>query len=129
MPSLLLIFNHRITALQEENARCSLGVGRIVEPPEDIKAIWRQVPADLEAIDGYLSPVKAWLADHGKQGDYVLVQGDSGACFIIVNVAIEHGLIPIYSTTEREAVEEHGQDGTVRIIHHFRHRIFRRYGR
>jgi len=129
MPSLLLIFNHRITALQEEDARVSLRVERIIDLPEDLKAIWRQVPAELEAIEGYLGPIKAWLAGRGKKGDYVLIQGDFGACFIMVNVAMEQGLIPIYSTTQREALEEHGEDGTVKIIHQFRHRIFRRYGR
>ena len=128
MPSLLLIFNHRITSLQEEDARRSLGVEGITDLPEELKAMWRQIPADLEGINSYLAPIQSWLKCQAKKGDYVLIQGDFGACFIMVNFALEQGWIPIYSTTEREAMEEHGPDGTVKITHQFRHRIFRRYG-
>lgn len=128
MPSLLLIFNHRITSLQEEDARRSLGVERITDLPEALKAMWRQIPADLERIDSYLAPIKSWLKGQAKKGDYVLIQGDFGACFIIVTFALEQEWIPIYSTTEREAMEEHGENGTVKITHQFRHRIFRQYG-
>jgi len=128
MASLFLIFNHRITTLQEEDARRSLRVERIIDPPEALKAMWRQVPADLEEIDGDLAPIRASLKTHTARGDYVLIQGDFGACFIMVNFALKQGLIPIYSTTEREAGEEHGANGTVTITHQFRHRIFRQYG-
>lgn len=126
--NLFLIFNHTMTARQKQDARNSLAVDHFVDLPADLKAMWRQVPADLEAIDGYLAPIKAWLRGHGEKGDYVLIQGDFGACFIMAAFAMELGLAPIYSTTEREAVEEHGEDGTVKISHQFRHRIFRRYG-
>jgi hypothetical protein len=126
--TLFLIFNHRVTPLQEEDARRSLGVDRIVEPPEDLKGLWQQVPAEPEIIDGYLAPIKEWLRDHAQKGDYVLIQGDFGACFIMVNFAMGQGLIPIYSTTEREAAEEHRENGTVKIVHYFQHRRFRRYG-
>lgn len=126
--SLLLIFNHRITSLQEEDARRSIGVERITDLPEDLKALWRQIPADLEEIDGYLAPIRAWLRVWAKKGDYVLIQGDFGACWLMVNFAMKQGLNPVYSTTEREAVEEHSEDGSVTIVHRFRHRIFRRYG-
>jgi hypothetical protein len=37
-------------------------------------------------------------------------------------------LAPIYSTADREAVEELQDDGAVRLVHHFRHRLFWRYG-
>jgi hypothetical protein len=37
-------------------------------------------------------------------------------------------MIPVYSTTSREAVEVHHEDGSVELTHRFRHRMFRRYG-
>lgn len=46
----------------------------------------------------------------------------------MVNFAFEKGLIPIYSTTNREAVEEYGENGSVKMTHQFRHIIFRKYG-
>jgi hypothetical protein len=129
MPSLYLLFNHELTSLQKRDALHGLGVEEIYNPPPDLKAVWEQVPADLEKIGSYLEPIKLGLRSHAEKQDYVLIQGDFGACYIMVRFAMGHGLIPIYSTTEREAVEEHGEDGSVKITHRFRHRIFRRYGR
>ena len=126
--SLFLIFNHDITSVQENDACGSLGVEQIRCLPPDLKALWRQVPPDLTEIYDYLEPVKAWLARQAAESDYVLIQGDFGACFIMVNFAFERGLIPIYSTTDREAAEEHGSNGTVKLVHQFKHQIFRKYG-
>jgi len=125
--SLFLIFNHDITPVQESDAYSSLGVQRIINMPPDLKDLWRQIPPDLPNINNYLTPVKNWLSREAQKNDYALIQGDSGACFIMVNFAFEIGLIPIYSTTEREAVDEHKKDGTVNLVHQFRHRIFRKY--
>ncbi|RLC28874.1 MAG: hypothetical protein DRH37_08700 [Deltaproteobacteria bacterium] len=126
--SIHLIFNHTFTALQRQDAVDSLGVDRIQDMPPDLKSLWRNIPPDLPRISGYLEPVKAWLKGRAERGDYVLIQGDFGACHIMVNFALAHDLIPVYSTTERIAVEAHGEDGTVKLTHHFKHRIFRRYG-
>ncbi len=127
-PSLFLIFNHEITPVQEKDARNSLSLRRIVDLPHDLKVLWRQVPPDRNEISGYLGPVKTWLAEQAAKSDYVLIQGDFGACYIMVNFAFEKGLVPIYSTTGREALEEYGSDGAVKVIHQFKHQIFRKYG-
>ena len=125
--SIFLIFNHDITPVQESDAYSSLGVQQTINMPPDLKDLWRQIPPALPEIRSYLNPLKDWLAGHARKNDYVLIQGDFGACFIMVNFAFEIGLIPIYSTTEREVAEEHKEDGTVNLSHQFRHRIFRRY--
>jgi hypothetical protein len=125
--SLFLIFNHDITPVQESDAYSSLGVQRIINMPPDLKNLWRQIPSDLPKITNYLEPVKNWIARQAKKNDYVLIQGDFGVCFIMVNFAFEIGLIPIYSTTEREAVEEHKTNGTINLSHQFKHQIFRKY--
>jgi len=125
--SLFLIFNHEITPVQESDARDSLYVQQIINMPPDLKDLWRQIPPDLPKISAYLNPVKDWLAGHTRKNDCVLIQGDFGACFIMVKFAFETGLIPIYSTTQREVAEEHKEDGTINLSHQFRHRIFRRY--
>jgi hypothetical protein len=46
----------------------------------------------------------------------------------MVIFASSKGLIPVYSTTSREAVEKHHPDGSVELTHRFRHGLFRRYG-
>jgi hypothetical protein len=126
--SLFLIFNHRFTDAQELNARASLGVTEIVYLPRDLKDIWNNIPSGSTEISDHLAPVRDWLNEASKQGDYVLVQGDFGACYLMVLFAMERHLIPIYSTTERRVVEEQQPDGSVKLTHEFKHRIFRRYG-
>ena len=129
MPDLFVIFNHRVTKLQEEDAVRSLGVQRIIELPPHLKEIWSDIPPDLPAISEFVEPVMEWLASNAKANDFVLVQGDFGACFLMVNFALQKSLIPVYSTTGRDATEEYGEDGSVLLTHRFEHRMFRRYGR
>lgn len=116
-----------MTKIQEAEARTSLGVRRIINLPSALEEIWCQIPPDLPEIGDYLAPIKTWLSEHAAESDYVLVQGDLGACYIIVHFAFEKDLIPIYSTTQREAVEEQKTDGSIKLIHNFEHRIFRKY--
>ena len=59
----------------------------------------------------------------------MLIQGDFGACFLMVNFALEKGFVPVYSTTKREVAEQYPEDGSVKMTHRFEHRMFRRYGR
>ena len=126
--SLFLIFNHEITLLQETDARRSLGIEQIICLPPDLEKLWRQVPPEKADISNYLEPIKVWLARQAAESDYVLIQGDFGACYIMVRFAFEKGLIPVYSTTRREAVEEQQSDGTVRLVHNFKHQSYRKYG-
>ncbi len=127
MPSLILLFNHRLTAPQEADARQSLGVARIVAPPPEIQALWSQVPPEPESIVNFLAPVSVWLAATARPGDFVLIQGEFGATCLMVKKAFALGLIPVYSTTRREAIEEHTEDGAVHIRHTFSHQRFRQY--
>ena len=129
MPTLFLIFNHQLTDSQEVNAREELGVKDIVNLPPKLQELWANVPPDVAEIKSYLKPIEDWLEANAKKGDYVLIQGDFGACYLMVNFAFELGLIPVYSTTRREVVEEPQPDGTIKLIHHFQHQIFRKYGR
>jgi len=126
--SLFLIFNHRITPDQEAGAREQLQVRRITLLPPELQELWSQVPADLPALAGYLQPIQAWLAQQAAPGDYVLIQGDFGATYLMVRFALTQQLIPVYATTSRQAREEHLPDGSVKMTHHFQHRMFRRYG-
>lgn len=126
--SLFLLFNHQVTKDQEEDARQSLGASVIADMPGDLKTLWRRVPPEIEGIYDFLEPFREWLDREAKAGDFVLVQGDFGACWHMVGHAFDRGLVPVYSTTDREAKEEYGKDGTIRTIHLFRHKQFRRYG-
>ena len=125
--TLFLLFNHELTDLQRRDAEESLGVRRVIDMPPSLKELWRNIPPELETLSDYLKPVKQWLEGEAGKGDYVLVQGDFGATYIMVNFSFRNGLIPIYSTTERKAIEQTLSDGSIQLQHFFRHRMFRRY--
>ncbi|QTA80252.1 Uncharacterized protein dnl_25480 [Desulfonema limicola] len=128
MTTLFLLFNHQITPDQERDARTTLKIKTIITMPAEIQDIWSQVPPGLDKISGILEPVKSWLASQASPGDYVLIQGDFGACFIMVNLAFELGLVPVYATTCREVTEELEPDGSLKLTRRFKHQRFRIYG-
>ena len=128
MSRLFLIFNHKLTGEQEQDARVSLGVERMVELPRELKDLWGGFPPEAQEINPLLGPVREWLASEGKEGDFVLIQGDFGATYLMVNFAFELKMIPVYATTKREAKEERQSDGSTKLVHRFKHTIFRRYG-
>jgi len=128
MATLFLLFNHQFTPFQETDARTSLGVAVTVPLPAELQELWSAIPPERTEINDYLDPIREWLGQEAKAGDYVLIQGDFGACWLMVRFAFKQSLVPVYSTTRREAEEEHSPDGKVRLTHHFQHQIFRRYG-
>ena len=125
-PQMLVIFNHSLTESQRTDARHSLGVATFVAPPPELLALWSQLPPDAPSLVPVLAPVFDWLAQTGRKGDFVLVQGEFGATFLVAQKAQALGLIPVYATTRREAVEQVCGD-KVQLTHQFCHVRFRRY--
>jgi len=128
VPRLIVLFNHTLTDGQREDARRSLGAEEFLEPPAGVRSLWAEVPPELASLEEYLAPVRSWLGDCARPGDFLLVQGDFGATWLMVRFAMAMGLIPVYSTTRRAAAEELQPDGSVRLTHRFQHVRFRRYG-
>lgn len=128
MIQLFLVFNHTFTSNQQENAHRELGVENIIEPPQELRHRWATIPPEAPSLRSWLQPLCDWLAEQAQPGDYVLIQGDFGACYLLVCFALKHDLIPVYATTERHAREERLDDGRVKLEHTFDHVRFRRYG-
>ena len=106
MPRLFLFFNHKITPRQLARARLELGVAEVAQPPAELSRRWANVPPDEERLLPWMRPVFAWLDEQAAPGDFVLVQGEFGACYLLVRHALDRGLVPVYSTTERHAREQ-----------------------
>lgn len=82
--TLFLVFNHQFTPVQESDARSSLGVSHKINLPADLQELWSNIPPELQEFGNYLSPVYSWLTSRAKEGDYVLIYGDFGACYLMV---------------------------------------------
>jgi len=117
-----------MTKEQIADAQLSLGVITMVEMPDNLKELWRQISPLPTGISKMLEPLRQWLGHSAHPSDFVLIQGDFGATWLMVDFAFKHGLVPVYSTTRREARETVEPDGSIKTEHIFQHKIFRRYG-
>ena len=127
MKRMFLCFNHELTREQIQDAKRNLNIDEFIHLPSRLKKLWQNIPPDLLDISSYLKPIIDWLKTKTREGDFILVQGDFGATYLIVQFAFKEGLIPVYATTKREVIEKKMPDGKVEMIHQFRHVIFRRY--
>lgn len=126
MPDLYLLFSHELTDQQTREAREDLGVKEIYYLPDDLKALWSQIPPEISEVAEYVQPVKEWLERRVNEGDYIIIQGDFGATYQIVKWAFSKNLRPIYATTKRKAVEIRNKEKIItnRVFEHVRFRFY-----
>jgi len=127
MKRMFLVFSHSLTAEQEEDARSVLGCGVTVPLPEELQVKWSSVDPLPDDITGEAEGIVSWLSENSSGEDYILVEGDFGMAFMVVDWCLANGRIPVYSTTERIYKNIDEGDGSVTNIHQFRHVKFRRY--
>jgi len=127
MRQVFLLFSHQLTPQQIEELENSFMVDKIVYLPKKLQDVWSNIPPELPAIKDYLQDIFLWLKGNSNPGDLVLVQGEFGAVFQVVNFCFKEGLVPIYATTKREVAEEILDDGTVQVSRKFSHVRFREF--
>jgi len=125
MQKMFLFFSHKLTQEQIDDAK-KMGVKKFIYLPKDLQKLFSNVPPELESLDEYKKPFEEYLLKNAKKGDFVLLQGDFGLVCSLVGFCKRLGLIPIYATTKRVAIEKIIDGKTVKIskFHHIR---FRRY--
>ena len=122
-----IMINHALSAAQQ-NDFDEMGVTEVVTLGDNLKKIWGQIAfnADRKSvaqtmIDGFLSSA--------NEGDIVLVQGEFGTTFMIVDYCLQKGLVPMFATTVRRTVEKTLDNGTVEKTAVFDHAGFVKYTR
>ena len=126
MKKLFLLFSHTLTSRQEADAKATFGVEQFVTLPSELQELWSNVPSELEDVSDYLEPLKAYLTEQIEQGDVVLVQGDFGATYYMVNEVKALGLKAVHATTKRNAVEKFIDNKIVKtsVFEHVRFRVY-----
>ena len=127
MKKMILLFSHRLSEEQREDARLNWGVDTFVSLPDSLQELWQQMPPEQETILPELEPFKAFLKEVVKADDLVLVQGDFGATCHMVGFVRSLGAVPVYATTRREVIEIKTEEGIVQKRSLFQHRRFRKY--
>ena len=126
MRQLFLLFSHKLTLSQELDAKKSLGITDFVALPQELQNLWSNIPAHLAKLDDYLIPIKEYIRTNAKDGDIVLIQGEFGGCYEMVNFVKSLGLTAVHSTTKRDVIEKK-IDGKVVKTSVFEHIRFREF--
>jgi hypothetical protein len=126
MKKMFLLFSHKLTADQIDNAKQKLGVDMFISLPDSLQKIWSNVPADLPDLENYLLPLKEYLKQNINKSDYVLIQGDFGATCKIVSFVKQLNAKAIYATTIRNSKDEI-INGKVVKTSVFKHIMFREF--
>jgi hypothetical protein len=119
------LLNHSLTDNQTTELKEKFDVSDINYPTKELSASWSQIPATDKLDMSIIDSVVAWLKDASKD-DILIIQGEFGSTFMIVDYALKAGLIPVHAVTKRVASEE--KDGeTVKRAYIFQHVCFRKY--
>lgn len=123
---MFVIFSHKLTNTQIEDAKKSLRVSKFVYLPKELQDLWSNVDQS-QNINDFLLPIKKFIAKNYKEGDYVLIQGDFGATYNLVTFCKEKGYKAIYSTTIRNSKEIIRNNSKVEKISCFSHISYKEY--
>ncbi len=127
MKKICLLFSHNLTAEQKFDIENKLEVKEVYSLPEKLQDLWSQVPTDRDLKFGkYLAEIELFLNTTLSKGDYVLIQGDFGASYHMINFCKEHGFVPVYSVNSRLS-REVIENGIVKKYSEFKHECFREY--
>lgn len=125
MPKAFCLLNHVLTENQTTDLKEIWHCEKIMYPPEHISAFWAQIP-EADITGDLLRSVTEWLESETVKGDIVVIQGEFGATFAMVDWCMKRGLVPVHSVTQR--VSEEKRDGeTVYRSYIFKHIRFRKY--
>ena len=126
MHKMFLLFSHKLTQFQKDDAMVSWGVSKFIELPEELQTLWSNIPAEFETLNNYLEPLKKYLNKSVSKDDVILIQGDFGGTYEMVNFCKENDFLAVHSTTKRE-VHEIMKENKIIKTSIFEHMIFRRY--
>ena len=126
MRKFIVLMSHDMSDIQKNDAYENLKVAEIIEAPAEIKAIWGNVDPISDLDISKLDKVISWIKNISEKGDYILVQGEFGATFYIVDYCFKSDLIPVYATSIRR-VEETREGDRVLTNRVFVHEGYRQY--
>jgi hypothetical protein len=122
----ILLFNHTLTDAQKHDAKNTLNVKEFINLPKELQHTWSNIPTDVASLLILLAPIKEFISKEARKGDYILIQGDFGATYAMVEFTKSLGLIPIYATTKREVIETNAGNKVIKKSI-FKHERFREY--
>lgn len=125
MSKAFVLLNHTLTQNQTKELESKFSIKEIVYPEKELSQKWSQIPAAENVDMGIIQSIVSWLSI-AQENDVLIVQGEFGSTFMIVDYALKNKLIPVHAVTKRVAKES--RDGeTVHREYIFEHVCFRKY--
>lgn len=100
MQKIVLLFSHTLTEPQVEELKKDWNCDKIIYLPEDLQKKWTNVEDEID-----IKIFQKFLLDNLYEKDYVLIQGEWGLTYNMINFAKENNFIPIYAGTTRNSLE------------------------
>ena len=129
MKKIFLLFSHKLTNEQIQELKGRFKIEKIINLSSDLQSLWSNFPPENNFPKKIADKFIEYLQNNSQKEDFVLVQGEFGLVFYIVDWCLKNNRIPIYSTTKRIFKEENQPDGSIKNIHIFKHVNFRKYRR
>lgn len=127
MFNLYTLLNHQLTTEQHNNIISFFNSEAVItSPPAVVSDYWCNVNPNGSLSDTGISTVFDWLKTISKDSA-IIVQGEYGATYMVVDWCIKNGIAVYYITTNRNADEQTNTDGSSTITRIFRHAGLRKY--
>jgi len=109
MKKIILLFSHTLTEPQVKELKEDWNCEEIVYMPTELKNNWMDVTDDVD-----ISQFQKFLLENLQKGDYVLIQGEWGLTYNMINFAKENNFIPLYAGTTRKVTEHKEGDKVIK---------------
>ena len=126
MSKMYLIFSHKLSEDQINEAKSKFSIKEFIYLSSELQTIWSNVPPNCNDLDDWLSPLIYYLKNNICENDYVLIQGEFGSTYKVVNLVKSLRAKALYATTLRETIETTTADGVLKQSI-FKHCLFRFY--
>ena len=125
MSKAFCLLNHKLTQNQINELKNKFSIKEILYPEKELSVKWSQIPAIEELSMDVICSVVKWLSS-AQENDVLIIQGEFGSTFMIVDYALKNKLIPVHAVTKRVAKESR-EGETVHREYIFEHVCFRKY--
>lgn len=129
MAKMIILLNHELSDSQRQEIAAELSPDSLLLPPLELAELWQNITPQADSLTDLLEPICLWLQEVARKDDFLLVQGEAGSTYYIVDHAFDLGLVPLHATTRRCISEQRLPDGSTETIRNFEHCLFRKYER
>jgi len=129
MKKLITIMNHPLSLEQKNYLRDNFNIENYLFLPEKLQNYLKNIPADRDLDLEILKEITFFIKSNLQRDDYIIIQGEFGITFYLVDFSLDSGFTPIYATSSRVYEEKINEDGTVERKHIFKFIKFRKYRR